>query len=214
MPACTPTPEPRSLTHHEAEALIAGAQSHRLGVMLTTMVIVGLRPGEATGLLWSDLDLDAGTLSVTGSMKRTPRQKGSGYDLIRGPVKKSRAGRRTIQLPASLLPLLRAHRCAQAAERLAAGPLWVDQGLVFASDWHSVGSLERPKGGHGRGCLGRDRRDRQSLHRPSYRSLLASRRRRGFGPSGRPPRRSSAHRAPALPPPRPARRHHRRRHAP
>jgi hypothetical protein len=53
MPACTPTPEPRSLTDHEAEALVAAAQTHRLGVMLTTMVIVGLRPrrGDRTALV-------------------------------------------------------------------------------------------------------------------------------------------------------------------
>jgi integrase len=70
MPACTPTPEPRSLTQREAEAFIAAAQSHRLGAMLTAMVVIGIRPGEATGLLWSDLDFHAGGLAITGSTKR------------------------------------------------------------------------------------------------------------------------------------------------
>jgi integrase len=133
MPKCKPTPEPRALTAAEAQAFIAASQPHRLGPMLTTMVSVGLRPGEAAGLRWEDLDLEAGTLAVTGSMKRTDRE-GGGYELVRGPVKKSTGGQRTLRLPRSLLPVLREQRRRQAAERLAAGPVWEDHGLVFASE--------------------------------------------------------------------------------
>jgi hypothetical protein len=103
MPKCKPTPEPRALTPAEAKAFIAAAQPHRLGPMLTTMVSVGSRPGESAGLRGDDVDVDAGTLAVTGSMKRNERE-GGGYDLIRGPVKKStgaseRSGSRRVCYP-------------------------------------------------------------------------------------------------------------------
>jgi integrase len=95
---------------------------------------LGLRQGEALGLAWDDVDLDGGTLTVR---------------VLVPP--KSRAGRRTIALPQPLVDALKAHRSAQAAERLAAGTDWVKSGLVFtqpngkpidpASDyrqWHAL----------------------------------------------------------------------------
>ena len=45
---------------------------------------------------------------------------------------KSTSGRRVIGLPKRLRALLREQRRAQAAERLAAGPAWVEHDLVFA----------------------------------------------------------------------------------
>jgi integrase len=142
MPACRPIQEPRSLTSEEVDAFVVeamgfddeGLPKHRLGVMFTLMFTLGVRPGEATGFLWEDLDPEGETLSVSGSIKQVPRPDGHGYDLVRGPVKKSTAGERTLQLPAGLVPLLAAHRRRQAAEQLAAGPLWRDQGLIFASE--------------------------------------------------------------------------------
>ena len=142
LPALTPPAEGRSLTEEEAGAFVTeamrarddGLPKYRLGVMFALMVTIGVRPGEAPGLRWEDLDVEAGTLAITGSIKRIPRAEGRGYDLERGPVKKSKAGERTLQLPDGLLPLLAGHRRHQAAERLAAGPVWDDQGLIFPSE--------------------------------------------------------------------------------
>src|SRR5580658_7215402 len=41
--------------------------------------------------------------------------------------------RRTLALPRRCVEALREHRVRQAEDRLAAGPLWQDHGLVFAS---------------------------------------------------------------------------------
>ena len=62
-------------------------------------------------------------------MKRRP--DGS---LYRGDVKRSSAGERTIALPGLAAAALRAHKARQASERLAAGDLWVDRGLVFTTE--------------------------------------------------------------------------------
>jgi integrase len=46
---------------------------------------------------------------------------------------KTRRSRRTLELPDQAAEALKAHRTRQLAERLAAGPLWHDRGLVFTS---------------------------------------------------------------------------------
>ncbi len=86
---------------------------------------LGLRQGEALGLPWSAVDLDAGTLTVRQALQR---QAGAGLVFVEP---KSRAGRRTISLPRPLVDALRTHRAAQLEERLRAGTEWQDHGLVF-----------------------------------------------------------------------------------
>lgn len=58
---------------------------------------LGLRQGEALGLKWSDVDLDAGTLRVERTLVRSP-----GEGLVFG-TPKSKASRRIIPLPAMTL---------------------------------------------------------------------------------------------------------------
>lgn len=76
MPRCEPTPCPLSFAAVEARHLLDATSAERLHALAVTGLLVGLRPGELTGLRWSDLDIDLDggppTLSVTGSMKRRP----------------------------------------------------------------------------------------------------------------------------------------------
>lgn len=131
MPKCQPTTPRRSLTLEEARALLAAAREERLEALVVCGLALGLRPGELTGLLWSDLDLDGRppVLSVSGSMKRRPDST-----LYRGDVKGSAAGLRTVALPAFVAEGLKSHRRRQAEERLRLGEAWADLGLVFCSD--------------------------------------------------------------------------------
>lgn len=47
---------------------------------------------------------------------------------------KTDAGRRTVALDPRTVAVMRVHRKAQMAERLAAGPAWTDSGLVFTRE--------------------------------------------------------------------------------
>ena len=58
---------------------------------------------------------------------------------------KSRAGRRTIPMPEQLVGALRVHRAVQATERLAAGSLWTDSGMVFTGP---IGKPIDPRADH------------------------------------------------------------------
>jgi integrase len=114
------------LTSQDARKILDAADGRRNGARWSVALALGLRQGEALGVPWDAVDFDAGTLSVRQALQR---QRGRGLVLVEP---KSRAGRRTVVLPAALLEALKAHRAAQLEERLAAGPLWEDHGLVFA----------------------------------------------------------------------------------
>lgn len=87
----------------------------------------GLRKGEALGLAWERVDLDAGALKVSATLGRI------GDRLVITEPKTERA-RRHLPLSASVVAMLRRHRTAQKAERLRAANQWQDSGLVFTTE--------------------------------------------------------------------------------
>jgi integrase len=110
----------------EAVRLIDAAREHRLGALVTVALSLGLRQGEALGLKWNAVDLDAGTLEVRTALQRI----GKVWQLVEP---KSARSRRSIALPSVAVSALRAHRVKQLEERLAAGADWKDQGFVFST---------------------------------------------------------------------------------
>jgi integrase len=129
MPKCEPAAVRRSLTPDEARALLKAGHEDRLGALIAVGLMLGLRPGELTGLLWTDINLSStpATLTVSGSMKRLPDSR-----LVRGNVKQSKAGLRTIALPPVLADILALHRDEQNKVRASAN--WPDDNLVFCSE--------------------------------------------------------------------------------
>ncbi len=102
------------------------------------MALRGLRRGEASGLRWCDLDLDSGTVVISGQL-----QQYDGHVVLCPP--KTAHSQRIIALDRTTIAALRAHRSRQLAERTLAGAGYVDSGYVFtrpngdpmAPDWLS-----------------------------------------------------------------------------
>lgn len=117
------------MTLDEAKAVMAAAAGQRNEARWSVALALGLRQGEALGLTWQHVDLDDGVIRVRQALKRV---KGKG--LIFGDVK-SKASNRDLAVPPEMLPLLRAHKKAQNAERLETGDQWEDHGLVFATEF-------------------------------------------------------------------------------
>lgn len=92
----------------------------RLFALFALVAYCGLRRDEVVGLGWADLDLDQGIASI--------RETGGGD----GP--KSESGTRAVPLPAPVATALRAWRKQQAADRLAWGSDWTDNGRVFTRE--------------------------------------------------------------------------------
>ena len=60
----------RSLSSDEGRSLLAQLRKERNGAMYGLGLVLGLRPGEASALWWSDVDFDAGTVNVTRGLQR------------------------------------------------------------------------------------------------------------------------------------------------
>lgn len=113
-------------TEVEAAAFLVAVKDHRLAPIWRLMLATGLRRGELCGLRWKDVDLSAGTLEVAET-------RVVAHDVVTG-APKTRAGARIIALDAGTVAALTAWRRRQAAERLAAGPAWVDHSLVLVDE--------------------------------------------------------------------------------
>lgn len=107
------------LTADDARSILRIAEGRRNAPRWTVALSLGLRQGEALGLRWDDIDLDAGTLTVRHALKRSI--DGSGAVLGEPKTKKSK---RTILMPRSLQQAMQLHRTHQAQERLRFGPDW------------------------------------------------------------------------------------------
>lgn len=56
------------LSNEQIEALLAAVHGTRAYLFVLTLLMTGMRKGEAIGLLWKDIDLDAGTVHVQRSI--------------------------------------------------------------------------------------------------------------------------------------------------
>lgn len=119
----------RVLSPEEAAKFATVVQEHRLGAFFLLALGTGLRPGEAMGLKWEDIDVAAGLLHVRRSLWN-PR-KGRNAELT---PPKNASSVRSLPLSPDLLSLLRRHRARQLEERIATGPAWQDHGLVFSRE--------------------------------------------------------------------------------
>ena len=116
-----PRTEARWYTEEEVASMLTAAEGHRFAPLLTVVAYTGLRIGEALALRWQDVTSDS--IRVTGSMS----------NLHRGDTK-TRAGVRGVPLVPEAVEAIKARRKAQAAERLVAGSMWQDNGLVFTTE--------------------------------------------------------------------------------
>jgi integrase len=117
--------------------LLVAADETPYGPLVYLAATTGLRLGELLGLRWRDLDLSAGSLSVTQTAQWV-----DGRMIFRTP--KTAKSRRSVALSTATVQRLREHRHQQLEQRLAVGPAYRDQGFVFSN---SVGEPWTPNGG-------------------------------------------------------------------
>ncbi|BBY47648.1 site-specific integrase [Mycolicibacterium arabiense] len=111
--------------------LLDAAKGLRYYVAVVLLAATGLRRGEVAGLLWTDVDLDKGELTVRHTLARVDGE------LILSAPKTERA-RRRVPLHAGVVTALKGWRSQQLQERLAAGDRWTDTGAVFATEFGTM----------------------------------------------------------------------------
>ena len=127
MPATKRPAARRTLTPEQAAKLLRAASGDRLEGLIVVGLMLGLRPGELTGLRWSDVNLDAGRLTVEVSLK-------SERTGLRVGETKTPKSRRPLSLPQPVIEALRAQRKRQREDQLQApAGVWRDSGHVFST---------------------------------------------------------------------------------
>ena len=98
-----------------ARELLERLRGKPVYLIASLALATGMRRNEILALRWRDVDLDAGRLVVEQALEQTTALG------IRVKAPKTRSGRRTISIPPHMVSELRAHRKAQAEQRLASG---------------------------------------------------------------------------------------------
>jgi integrase len=123
----------KSLTLHEARALLDAAADTPIGAYIVVSLMTGARTEELRALTWNHIDLD-GDPSVEPPVPPSMRVWRS---VRAGGDTKSKRSRRTLELPRRCVEALRDQRATQTEARTDAGDRWVEHNLVFAT---SVGT--------------------------------------------------------------------------
>ena len=125
-------PRPRrremlTLDREQTRRLLSITKGDRLEALYVLAVTAGLRQGELLGLRWADIDLEAGTLTI----KRSLRYEKEGPYYTEG---KRDHSRHRVELGASTVAAIKAHRKRQNKERLAYAGLWEAHDLIFPDE--------------------------------------------------------------------------------
>lgn len=119
--------EMATYTPDEIRRVLRAADKDRNG-HLWYLALSGLRRGEIAGLRWSDIDLDAGTVSI----ERNRVQAGAGNVVENEP--KTLSSRRVLPLDEGLVGVLKRASARNAEERLSLGPAHRDSGYVAVNE--------------------------------------------------------------------------------
>lgn len=130
-PKVVRTREAKALTKQEAGIYLDAIKGHRLYAAFIVELTTGLRRGELIGLQWKDLQ--DGTLKIRQQISRIKHDDGT-TSLEYAPLK-TPAAYRSIVLPEITISELKSHKARQAQEKLLAGKLYKDEGLIFCTSW-------------------------------------------------------------------------------
>jgi len=108
------------------------------------LLATGLRQGELLGLRWNDIDLNEGIVHVRRSLTRTRifDEKSETRTQIIEQEPKTRAGKRKIPLPPSVLEALKVHKERQDEIKSENEDQYVDKDLVICTD---LGKPKEPR---------------------------------------------------------------------
>lgn len=113
----------------QIQAFLEAIRGHRYEALFTVTLFTGMQQGEVLGLMWDCVDFDRGIILID---KQLHLEKKRGGQYVFASLKNDKA--RTIAPASWVMQLLKRHRTAQLKQRLLAGPLWEDNGLVFTDD--------------------------------------------------------------------------------
>ena len=126
--------EIRFFTAEEQKRFIEALPDSTAGRPLYFILGTGLRMAELSGLRWSDINGCSFTVKQTIRRNRDFSDDAQTRTRLESSTPKTKAGRRTIPLSSKMQELLATQRIIQLETRMAQGPAWNANDLVFCSD--------------------------------------------------------------------------------
>ncbi len=123
-------PRLRVWTAGEVATFLRLTTDDRLIALWHLIATTGMRRGEALGLQWDDVNLEAGRLSIKRTLIQIANYNKDGTDWVLGSPK-TRSGYRQVELDPRTVAVLRAHRARQSEERLRLGEHWAPSDFLF-----------------------------------------------------------------------------------
>jgi integrase len=128
----------KAMTFDQATAMLEQAKKSRMHAYMVVSLLTGIRTEEARALQWTHV------VAWLAEEKEWQPVTEAGFDHDRFAIyvwrsvratgdTKTPKSRRTLELPTQAATALKNHRTDQLKERLAAGPLWHEHGLVFTT---------------------------------------------------------------------------------
>jgi len=114
LPKLLPAAKVKVLKDNQVEPLLAALDGGEFHAPAALTIYAGLRRGEMLALRWSDINLDAATLTISRALEEVGMT-------ITFKSPKTAAGERTVSLPAKAVEALRGHLRRQLEQRLALG---------------------------------------------------------------------------------------------
>lgn len=112
------------LSADQSRTFLQAVSTDPMEALYVLALTSGMRQAELLGLKWRDIDLDGAWLQVRATL-----QKVGGRFIFTAP--KTQRSRRRVALTAAAVEALKRHRARQEGERLALGPAWQNNDLVF-----------------------------------------------------------------------------------
>jgi integrase len=116
--------EYRVLSPAEARIFLEEVECDTLPALWTLLLMTGIRPAEALGLKWEDLE--GNRLAVRRALVRTAK---GAWELAETKTRRAR----TVTLPGAVVKALTRHRARQSQARLVLGGQYASHGLIFAA---------------------------------------------------------------------------------
>lgn len=118
-------PEIKTLSIEQAQFILNTYKDHRICPCILIAIKTGMRLGEICALRWQNIDLEAGSISVTHALQRQ-----NSILVLKEP--KTKKSRRCIPIPADLVAELKKIQHRQKLDKLSFGEGYDNRGFVCA----------------------------------------------------------------------------------
>lgn len=130
----------------EQRKFIEAIKGHKLEMLFLIALSTGLRLGELLALKWTDIDFEAGNLTVNRTIQRVTQisKDGTRISKLIEQDPKTKNSNRTVPIPKDILTKLKLHKKEQSKHKLYVGEIYNNKNYIFADELGNPIDDKRP----------------------------------------------------------------------